>query len=310
MKTELISLFAETFIHPGCGQNEGAIDLPVARERVTQYPFIAGSSMKGAWRDYAVQNYKSKNQIKLETKILNEEDTDEKELLKMELDELGTEEITKNEINEIFGKQESAGKLLISDARLLLLPVRSLQYSYCQISCPALLVRLNRDLKRSSNSLSALDIPKVEKGKYLGKDTGNIPLFLEERNFKHKADIDKKLIEQIQTFIPDDYCKQQLSENLVILNDVDFKWFAKNALALQVRNVLDEDKQSQNLWYEESLPPDTVMHTLISQRNNADTALEALKNTCNNAPYLQVGGNETVGQGLFHISIPKPKRGG
>ena len=51
MTTEIIGLLAETYIHPGTGQSAGAIDLPVARERVTQYPFVPGSSMKGALLD-------------------------------------------------------------------------------------------------------------------------------------------------------------------------------------------------------------------------------------------------------------------
>ncbi|HID36590.1 MAG TPA: type III-B CRISPR module RAMP protein Cmr4 [Ghiorsea sp.] len=306
MKTQLISLFAETFIHPGCGQNEGAIDLPVARERVTQYPFIAGSSMKGAWRDYAEQNLKTPKEIDLESKIQSEKDAESKELLEMELEELQDSDAAKDAINKIFGKQDNAGKLLISDARLLLLPVRSLQHSYCQVTCPALLARLNRELKRSASSINILNIPSIEKNKYLGEDTGNIPLFLEERNFKFKEKIDNQLLEGLQKFIPDDYCKQQLKDNLVIINDNDFKWFAKNALSIQARNVLDDDKQSQNLWYEEALPPDTVMYSLISQRNKQGNELATLQKTYEEIQYLQVGGNETVGQGWFYISTPKP----
>jgi len=167
MTTQLISLFAETFIHPGCGQNEGAIDLPVARERVTQYPFIAGSSLKGAWRDYAQQN-----------------------------------EMEEEERNDVFGSPDSAGGLLVSDARLLLLPIRSLQHSYCQVTCPALLARLNRDSKRSSTNLTEIDIPAVTNGKYLGRATENaIPLFLEERNFQHQGEVQANLTKQLQALI-------------------------------------------------------------------------------------------------------------
>ncbi len=50
MTNLLVGMLAETFVHPGIGQNEGAIDLPVAREAITGYPYIPGSSMKGAWR--------------------------------------------------------------------------------------------------------------------------------------------------------------------------------------------------------------------------------------------------------------------
>ena len=75
------------------------------------------------------------------------------------------------------------------------------------------------------------------------------------------------------------------------------------ALALQARNVLDDEtKQSKNLWYEETLPPDTVMHALIAARTPA--ALETVSSLFpEEDPYLQAGGNETVGQGWFAVSV-------
>jgi CRISPR-associated protein Cmr4 len=37
MKTQILGMLAETFIHPGTGQSVGAIDVPVAREAATSY---------------------------------------------------------------------------------------------------------------------------------------------------------------------------------------------------------------------------------------------------------------------------------
>src|SRR5208282_3302509 len=48
MNTQIVGLVAETSIHPGAGQSSGIIDLPVAREAATDYPFVPGSSVKGA----------------------------------------------------------------------------------------------------------------------------------------------------------------------------------------------------------------------------------------------------------------------
>ena len=48
MNTRIVGLLAETSIHPGAGQSSGIIDLPVAREAATDYPFVPGSSVKGA----------------------------------------------------------------------------------------------------------------------------------------------------------------------------------------------------------------------------------------------------------------------
>jgi len=54
-----------------------------------------------------------------------------------------------------------------------------------------------------------------------------------------------------------------------------------------------------NLWYEETLPPDTVMYALIAGRGQHEPreTLDAL--FTEKDPYLQVGGNETVGHGWF-----------
>ena len=53
MNNAIMGMLAETFLHPGSGQTANAIDLPVAREKTTNYPVIPGSSLKGALRDFA-----------------------------------------------------------------------------------------------------------------------------------------------------------------------------------------------------------------------------------------------------------------
>ena len=47
----LLGLYAQTAMHPGSGTALGAVDLPVQRERHTQWPTIAGSALKGILRD-------------------------------------------------------------------------------------------------------------------------------------------------------------------------------------------------------------------------------------------------------------------
>src|SRR5579884_863217 len=49
----LLGVRAETPIHPGAGQSGGTIDLPVAREGGTGYPFVPGSSNKGSTKHQA-----------------------------------------------------------------------------------------------------------------------------------------------------------------------------------------------------------------------------------------------------------------
>src|SRR5438874_9204607 len=50
-ETALLFLHALTSLHPGSGTALGAVDLPVQRERHTQWPTIPGSALKGILRD-------------------------------------------------------------------------------------------------------------------------------------------------------------------------------------------------------------------------------------------------------------------
>ena len=48
--TRLLFIYVDTPLHAGSGRGLGAIDLPIQRERTTQYPMIQASSLKGKLR--------------------------------------------------------------------------------------------------------------------------------------------------------------------------------------------------------------------------------------------------------------------
>ena len=73
-------------------------------------------------------------------------------------------------------------------------------------------------------------------------------------------------------------------------------------LAITARNKLNETtKSSEALWYEEAIPPDTVLYTLVTERLARDEPLAALCALLETRPYMQLGGNETTGQGWFKL---------
>jgi CRISPR-associated protein Cmr4 len=264
MNTLLIGLLAETFVHVGGGQSEGVVDLPVAREAVTDYPFIPGSGLKGALCDWADQN-----QVQ--------------------------------DLDALFGKSDNAGQLLFSDARLLALPVRSLHSASRWITCPHLWERFCRDAVRTRLDVSVLD-QALDQGKALGE--GENRIILEERGFQLVGKIPEPVVSALGKLVAHDDTRARFAQSLVMLHDDDFVWFARYGLAVQARNVLDrETKISQNLWYEESLPPDSLLYALISERSKDSliSLVEPLKQT----PYLQVGGNETIGQGWLALAFPE-----
>ena len=275
MNTAILGLLAETPIHPGTGRGMGVVDLPVAREAATDYPVLVGSSLKGALKDKMAA-------------------------------------ATEEERNTLFGAPDRAGDLLVADARLLLLPVRSLTGSYRWATCPHLVERYCRDLERTGLQPRP-KVPKVKCGSVLttgttgGGDptgtTGTTDLFLEERQFTIGGEPPDDLVEAVQPLLLHEETRDRLPHQLAILHDDDFAWFARYGLAIQARNVLkSETKKSTNLWYEETLPPDTVMYALVAGRG--DRSLDSLGELFPERDrYLQAGGNETVGQGWFAVTV-------
>lgn len=271
MKSAIIGLLAETSLHPGTEQSTGVVDLPVARESFSGYPVIVGSSLKGALRDMA-------HQRKAEAE------------------------------NEIFGKPDEAGAVAVTDARLLLLPVRSLTGHYKWVTCPYILERLQRDRKLAGIS-GSFEIPRPDKEQaFLAGEENS--LFLEELSFKAVNRDLTPIVNAIKPLILHKSVQERLTEQLVIINNDNFAYFATYGLQVNARNQLDEStKTSKNLWYEETLPPDSLFYTLLIPRSGKEDALKKVQEMFKEHPYLQVGGNETVGQGWCAVAWPE-KQGG
>lgn len=270
MKIAMLGFLAETPIHPGAGRGLGVVDLPVAREAATDYPVIVGSSLKGALRDKA--------------------------------------ETVDVDVKARFGKPDFAGDLMVSDGRLLLLPIRSLTTSFRWATCPHLIERYLRDLRRAGLD-GQPEVPEMKERRFaLAK--GEQDLFLEERQFKVTGEPADGLTGSIKPLLLHEETRKRLGTQIAVLHDSDFAWFARYGLTIQARNNLADDgsKKSNNLWYEETLPPETVMYALVAARRaEASDALDKLFPA--NAPYLQVGGNETVGHGWFGVTVRRRGEG-
>lgn len=283
MSGMLLGLLAETSIHVGVGQVDGAIDLPVAREGGTEYPYAPGSGVKGALRDEALdQGHEDKARRWFGAAPVNGQDP---------------------------AGGGGAGEVLVGDLRLLLLPVRSLNAgSYVWLTCPHLLERFGRDHERLGlggrqsfdfKALASSDAAQPPKILWAGDG----PIYLEERLFA-SAPLPNSLVAALKSVLPDAAAAARLETQLGVVSDSDFAWFARNALPVAAHNTLNATtKQSENLWYEESLPPDTVMTLVLLDRKNNSASAEVFEALfgATGRPYLRVGGNETTGQGWFKV---------
>ena len=284
MENAILGLRAETSIHAGTGQNTGVIDLPIQREAHTDYPCVYGSAMKGALRAHA--------------------------------ETLGG--MGEADVKVIFGPDgqkkgqnpsDHAGAIAITDARLLLLPIRSLTGHFKLVTCPAILKRLERDLKLIGQPKSLSFGNEPEEGRVKAYTAGD-KLFLEEFLFQQDDGVPNDLIDELNKFGME---KSALENQLLIMHDDDFRWFAKSGIAITPHIAIDNAKKTVvggALWYEESLPPDTLLYTLLmasKSRNGGDPPLsdtDVLRNVTgmfSETPYLQIGGNETVGMGWCKV---------
>ena len=110
-------LQAITSVRVGDGSSAGAMNLPVSRERHTRWPFIPGSSLKGALRIRATVMRHSHVDGIFGASRPDDDD-----------DDTGSKR----------------GALLVGGATLLALPVRSLHTTFALLTCPTALARFGR----------------------------------------------------------------------------------------------------------------------------------------------------------------------
>jgi CRISPR-associated protein Cmr4 len=286
----ILGLWAETSIHAGAGSSVDGVDLPIQREGHSGWPCIFGSAVKGALRAKAEQKWGRKNSVKV---VFGPEPTEGK-------------------------ASEHAGALMVGDARLLLLPVRSLTGHFKWVTCPALLTRLVRDAKRMGIEATDCIVPELAENKAVQQSKA-ADLFLEEYKVSVEAMDLSGIIKTLSALSGIE--AGLLEKQLVIVDDGLFAYLSRYTTPVVAHIAIDSDKKVVRkgaLWYEETLPPETVLYTTVSaskvrdpsfKNNNelADNQAAAVFNSItetlfNDSPYLQIGGNETVGMGWCKVN--------
>jgi CRISPR-associated protein Cmr4 len=283
----LLFLHALTSLHPGTGTALGVVDLPVQRERHTQWPIIPGSSIKGVLRDrcrVAVRNGGSLEEANRDANLVR-----------------------------AFGppgedKGLSAGALAFTDARLAAFPVRSARGIFGWITCPAVLERMNRDLSMAGHS--GISVPAFTNvaGKALLRESSPLLLsdrkhvLLEEFQFERIGDIGPLGRELGAICTKDQATRDRLETHLLVLADDDFTHFVQHATEITARIALDYETKTVKdgaLFYQEFLPSESLFYSVVlsaAGRIGAGQAFEFLRNHLPSV--LQIGGNETTGKGI------------
>jgi len=264
MKKMILGLRAETQIHAGTGQNSGVVDMPIMREAHTDYPCVFGSAVKGAFRAHAEVRAGWGKDKKL-------------------TDTFGTADGDGN-----------ASQIAMTEARLLLLPVRSLTGHFKLVTCPTILKRLQRDMAMMEIKAD-WDVPEPQAQQVFGNDDGK--LFLEEFKFQQSKTDLSSIITVIESFGAENVAPQ-----LLIMDDDDFAWFAKNATAVTPHIAIDSETKivrPSALWYEETLPSDALLYTMLMGKKQHVEEVRGMFS--DDKPFVQIGGNETVGMGWCKV---------
>lgn len=277
--------------HVGTGRGVGYIDLPIHRDKVTNWPVIPGSAFKGVWRDWAQQ-----------------------EMLQ--------------DIDLAFGRASdretnasNSGALIPTDARIVCLPVRSFQGTFAWCTSPLALQMLHRDLQLAGvtqlpappNALSGEVIHRAEKTAL--EDGGRI--FLEDLDFQGKACPTasawaEKLANWIFPGEDQSSWRSRFIERFAVVPDTIFDFLTETGTEVTARVRIDDDSKTVangQLWNEESLPAETILSGLVScdrifSRDAGQvTPAELLSRFATESLTLQIGGKATVGRGRVRCTF-------
>lgn len=283
MKMRPFLLHALSPLHAGIGHAADIIDLPTARMKATGIPFLPGSSIKGVLRDARRGDDHEKTEA-------------------------------------VFGPSDDpaahAGALVVGDARLLALPVRSFRGTFAWTTSPLLLTLAKRDLDE-------VDLPSPSisgRGAQLGQGSccaHQGRLYLEDLDLpaaeSNEATAWARKLAPLASPGDDIFTKR-----FAVVDDDTMTFLWETATQVDVRVRLDEKTRTAArgaLWLEESLPPESLLIGVLaadrSRRRGVDmTPDDVLDFALADDEVHQLGGKATTGRGRCRIVPVARRRGG
>lgn len=274
MKTRPFLLHALSPLHAGTGHAADVIDLPTARYKATGIPFLPGSSIKGVLRDARRASDRDKTEA-------------------------------------VFGPSDDpaahAGALVVGDARLLALPVRSFRGTFAWTTSPLLLTLAKRDLEEA-----ALITPSITgRGAQVAQGSCCVHqgrLYLEDLDLP--ATESKEATAWARKLAPlaspgDDI----FTKRFAVVDDDTMAFLWETATQVDARVRLDAKTRTVApgaLWLEESLPPESLLIGILaadrSRRRGVNmTPDDVLGFALAGEEVHQLGGKATTGRGRCRI---------
>lgn len=281
MKTAAFLVHALSPLHAGSGDSAGVIDMPIARMKATGFPFLPGTSIKGVLRD------------------ARGEKTDT------------------GKVSSVFGPPSEragdyAGAIVVGDARLLALPVRSFKGTFAWVTSPLLLSLARRDfLAAGQQQLGNLAIPAIT-GRGVGVTSQSAcvhdgRVFLEDIDLSVQSAADAT--GWAQALAP--YASPQediFTKRFLIVDDDSMAFFSETSTQVDARVRVDDRTRTVApgaLWLEECLPPETLLVGLLAAgRSRSGDAMEPeaiLNFALLDEEIIQLGGGASTGRGRCRL---------
>lgn len=296
----LLTIHSLSPMHAGTGQGIAGIDLPIQREKHTGWPCLPGSSIKGVLRD----TFRSTLGLKPD-----DADKDKRTLALFGPEPRGAEHGL------------GLGALIVGDAVLVLMPVRSLVGTFAWCTSALALQRLQRmlvqagrtdDVKALEPGLKALPADTVACDAALVADDKKVVL---EDHALPRIELPTGVAAVLAKILPPGLPEGFVGKHLAVVPDDLFTWFARHGTQVEARIRLDpatKTVQDGALFYEESLPPEAVLVAPIAAEDarhpdadpglrSADAALMALGSIVTGT--IQFGGKATIGRGQCAVAL-------
>lgn len=286
--TRCYFLHALTPLHVGAGRGLGYIDLPVVREKVTNWPYVPASSVKGVLADhYGADTAGRNNCPKLAAAFGRAGNNDD----------------------------DNAGALVFTDARLVCIPVRSLYGTFAWVTSPLALLRLQRDLEMADFSdipTSSFNLRDEEILTPEGADSAlkasDGRVFLEDLDLIAKDSggaaawsnwLAPRLFPKEKS-----QWREEFQKRFAVVSDTVFNFLSETATEVTARIRIQNKSKTVDdkaLWNEEALPSETILSGFVwcdrvfgNKEINGNVLLETF---CKDLDSVQFGGKATTGKG-------------
>jgi CRISPR-associated protein Cmr4 len=294
----------------GTGSDLGIIDLPIQRERHTGYPKIESSSLKGSLRE-AFERKPGISQEQVHRTF-------------------GFDSDSANGLasaGQFFAdkkNQQFSGCIAVTDARLLLFPVKSQKGVFAWITCPRVVSRFVEEMREyckiNDEMLNPLHSGLTgENSNVLDGDKVGLEEYIFER-FTESEEVSNMGGFLASYLFPDpsNYWADKLTKDIVVVSDDDFADFVQHSTEVITRNKIDNETGTVSdtaLFTEEYLPSESLLYSLamfapeFSNKQGKMTEADVQKFfNLNLPPVFQIGGNASLGKGIVRNKVTPKKQ--